>query len=452
MNIGEQLELNIIDINHEGQGVGKKDGFIYFVEEAVPGDEVIAKVVDIKKNFAICVVKDYLHKSNIRVTNPCEYYPNCGGCQMLEINYDEQLKIKKNRVINDFKKLRINLDNVEVFDTIGVSNLYNYRNKTAFSVVENNGEVQIGTYAKKTHDIIDIEKCLLQDEICDKVLSVIKCIFKKYKIKPYSGVSKSGNVRHIVIRKNNHKQIMLIIVTNENEIKNSKKICDELVEKIPEIETIVQNINKTHGSQILGSKNNILYGNGKIVDYIGDLKFIISPHTFFQVNAEQTLRLYAKAIEYADISKNDKCFDLYCGIGTISLLAAKRANKVIGVEVVEQSIKDAKENAKNNGLCNAEFYTGKVEDVLPKLNKKGYRVDTIILDPPRKGCDKNVIKTICDIKPKKVVYVSCNPSTLARDVKLMEEQGYILKKIQPVDMFANTMHCEVVTLLQRIEM
>ncbi|QSX04885.1 23S rRNA (uracil(1939)-C(5))-methyltransferase RlmD [Sedimentibacter sp. zth1] len=448
-NITNFVELSIIDINHEGQGVAKLDNFVYFVNEAVTGDKVIARIVELKKNFAICSIEKIIEKSIYRVDKKCEYFPKCGGCQILGFDYQEQLKYKCNRVINDFKKARINLENVQVNNTLGMDKPFRYRNKTAFSVCKNRGKVQIGTYESNSHNLIDIDTCVLQDEICDKVVLATKQIFNKYNVNTYDKVLNKGNVRHIVIRQNRDKEIMLIIVTNNKELENSKKIVEEIIKLVPQIKTVVQNINSKSTSKILGYKNKILYGAGTLVDYIDDLKFIISPHTFFQVNPNQTEKLYETAIDYAEISKDDVCFDLYCGIGTISLMAARKAKKVIGVEIVEQSIQDAKKNAINNNISNTEFFTGKVEEVLPKLYKKNIRPNIIIVDPPRKGCEKEVLKTISDINPEKIVYVSCNPATLARDVKLLVDSGYILKKIQPVDMFGHSTHVETVVRLCR---
>lgn len=448
-NVDEILKLEIIDINHEGQGVAKKDNLVYFVESSVTGDKVLAKIVKVKKNFAICKVSKFIEKSENRVEPKCSYFDKCGGCQLLNYKYEKQLEFKTNRVINDFKKGRINLDNVEINDTLGMDNPYRYRNKTAFSVGKFKGHTQIGTYELSSHNLIGIDSCILQDELCDKLVQIIKKIFDKYRVVPYNKTTKKGNIRHIVIRQNKNKEIMLIVVTNKEVLENSHIIVEEITSKLDNVKTIIQNINNKRGSMILGYKNNVLYGNGTLIDYIGDLRFIISPHTFFQVNPTQTEKLYSTAIEFADISNNDVCFDIYCGIGTISLMAAKKAKKVIGIEIVDQSIKDAKINAEENNIYNTEFFTGKAEIVLPKLYNKGYRADVVIVDPPRKGCDKEVLNTICEILPRKIVYVSCNPATLVRDVKILEDKGYKLKKIQPVDMFCHSTHVETCVLLYR---
>lgn len=447
LNVNEIIEVNIIDLNHLGQGVGKISDFVVFVEGAITGDLVKAKITEVKKSFALAKIIKILEESPHRVKSLCDKYTSCGGCQTLTLSYDEQLKFKKNSVVNSLRKSSLDMDDVTVHNTIGMDNPYRYRNKTAFSVGKRNGKIEIGAYEQSSHALVDLDSCLLQDEVADKVLNKAKEIFNKFKIEPYNKSTKSGIVRHIVIRTNKAKEIMLIIVTNTDWLPSANEVVKEFTKEIPEIKTIVQNINNKSGSVILGYKNKTLYGSGKIIDYIDDLQFVISPHTFFQVNNEQTEKLYEKAIEYAQLSKNDTCFDLYCGIGTISLMAAKNAKKVYGVEIVEQSINDAKQNAKVNNITNTEFTTGKVEEVLPKLYKKGIKADVIIIDPPRKGCEKEVLQAIQDINPKKVVYVSCNPATLARDLKILQEGGYQLKQVQPVDMFCHSTHVETVCQL-----
>ncbi len=358
IKVNDIIEINIIDINHLGQGVGKVSDFVVFVEGAITGDYVKAQVTEVKKSYALAKTIKMLEKSPHRVNSLCENFENCGGCQTLTLSYEEQLKFKKNSVISSLKKSSIDMDGITIYDTIGMDNPYRYRNKTAFSVGKKNGKIQIGTYEQSSHKLVDLDNCLLQDEVADNILNSAKIIFEKYKIVPYNNKSKSGTVRHIVIRINKDKEVMLIIVTNTVELPNANNIVEDLIKAEPKIKTIVQNINNKNTSVILGFKNKTLYGSGTIIDYIDNLQFVISPHTFFQVNSVQTEKLYEKAIEYANLTKEDTCFDLYCGIGTISLMAARKAKKVIGVEIVEQSIKDAEKNAKVNNIESTEFYTG----------------------------------------------------------------------------------------------
>lgn len=450
-NINDIVEFKIIDINHEGQGVGRLDNFVVFTDRAITGDYVKAQILEIKKSFAIAKTIEILQASPYRVKPECNYFETCGACQLLNLSYEEQLRYKKNIVINTLKKSSVNIDEAKIYDTIGMENPFGYRNKTAFSVSKENSfenkKIKIGTYEQSSHKIVDLEQCLIQSELADSILNHTRKVFEKHNINPYNKKTKQGTIRHIVIRTNKYDEAMLIIVTNTEELPNADKIASDLIEAENRIKTIVQNINDKNTSEILGHKNKIIYGTGTIVDYISDLKFIISPHTFFQINRIQTEKLYEKAIEFAQLGKDDICFDLYCGIGTISLLAAKNAKKIYGVELVEQSIKDARLNAKENKVDNVEFYSGKVEKVLPMLYKQNIKADVIIVDPPRKGCEIEVLKAIKSINPKRVVCVSCNPASLGRDLKILQGDGFKIEKIQPVDMFCNSVHVESVIMM-----
>ncbi len=448
---GQCFVVEIIDINYMGNGVAKIDDFVVFVEGAVTGDRVQIKITNVKKNFAFGEIIKILEKSKYRIEPPCKYYNQCGGCQMMHVGYEEQLKYKKNIVLNELKRASVNLDDAEINETIGMDYPVRYRNKTTFSVTEKNKEIIIGPYEEGTYNTVDISSCLLQSEASDKALSILKNAMIKLHIRGYDKKTRRGEVKNIVIRSNRKNEFMLIIVTAHETLPNREKLVHELTSNIKELKTIVQNINSSDTNLVMGRKNITLYGEGTIKDTIGDLVFTISPETFFQINSAQTEKLYEKAIDYAELDKNDVCFDLYCGIGTISLMAAKRAKKVYGVEIVEQSIINARENAKLNNVTNTEFYAGKTEKILPMLYKKNISADVIIVDPPRKGCEKEVIDTIIDLSPEKVVYVSCSPQSLARDIKLLESGGYKLKKIQPVDQFPWTVHVETVILLQRSE-
>ena len=450
--LNDIIELKIIDINHEGQGVAKLDNLVIFTDKAVTGDIVKAQILELKKSFAIARTVEILQASPYRVKPKCKYFESCGASQLLDLSYEEQLKYKKNIVINTLKKSSINIDDIKVSDTIGMDNPFRYRNKTSFSVSwDDSGRVKIGTYEQSSHKLVYLEECLIQSELADSILKHTREVFEKYKIKPYNKITKEGTVRHIVIRTNKNNEAMLIIVTNTEELPYADKIANDLIQAENRIKTIVQNINNKNTSEILEYKNKTIYGAGTITDYISNLKFTISPHTFFQINSTQTEKLYEKAIEFAQLTKNDICFDLYCGIGTISLLAARKAKKVYGVEIVEQSIKDARLNAKENKIDNVEFFSGKVENLLPTLYKQNIKADVIIIDPPRKGCEAEVLKAIKNISPKRLVYVSCNPATLARDLKILQDDGFKIEKVQPVDMFCNTVHVETVVLMSRVK-
>ncbi len=441
-------EAEIIDMNHMGQGLAKIDNFVVFVSKALTGDRVKIKITDIKKNYARGEIIDIVKPSESRIKPPCPYSKQCGGCQLMHMDYKEQLNYKRTRVVSEFRRAGVSFDEETVYDTIGMDGPYRYRNKTAFSVTEKNNEIEIGPYEQGTYNTVDIKSCLLQSKAADELVTSFKNLMKKYNIEAYDKKTGKGIIRNIVIRNNQKNELMLIIVTTREVFRNKVQLINEL-SQIPNIKTIVQNINNKNTNLIMGSKNIILYGEGVIIDSIGDMSFTISLETFFQINPLQTEKLYRTAIDYAGISKDDICFDIYCGIGTISLLAAKKAKKVYGVEIVEQSIINARGNAEKNSISNVEFHAGKAEEIILELYKQNIKADIVILDPPRKGCGKEVIDTIINMAPGRLVYVSCNPSTLARDIKLFEDGGYKLEKTQPLDQFSWSVHCEVVCKLER---
>ncbi len=451
LEIGTITEVEIQDLNHEGQGVARIDNFVVFISDAITGDKVKIKINGVKKHYATGEIIGIVKPSEFRAKAPCIYFEQCGGCQLMQMDYKEQLKYKRNKVINEFSRAKVRFDESIVNDTIGMEEPFRYRNKTAFSVTENNNGIQIGPYEQGTYNTVDIDDCKIQSIEADNVVKAFKRAMEKYNIKAYDKKTKKGTVRNIVIRNNRKNELMLIIVTSSENFYNKAPLIAEVVSSASNITTVVQNINDKNTNLIMGSKNITLYGEGIITDVIDDLIFTVSPDTFFQINPLQTEKLYRIAIEYADIYKDDICFDIYCGIGTISLMAAKKARKVYGVEIVEQSIVNAKENAKRNNIDNAKFYTGKAEQIVPKLYQQNIKADIVIVDPPRKGCEKEVTDTIISMAPKKIVYVSCNPSTLARDIKLLEEGGYTIKRVQPVDQFPWTIHVETVVLMSRVK-
>jgi len=451
LEAGQIKEVEIVDVNYTGQGVAKIDNFVVFIDKAIEGDHVEIKIIEKKKNFAVGKLLKIKEPSKDRINPPCEYFYECGGCQLMHMDYSAQLLYKKNRIINEMRRSSVNMDCAVINDTIGMENPFRYRNKTAFSVAKKNKEIIIGPYEQGTYNTVDISSCMLQSSEADKAVQFFKELMVKYHIEAYDKKTEKGTVRNIVIRSNSRKELMLIIVTATENFHNKDIIVKELISHIKEIKTVVQNINSKNINLVMGYKNITLYGEGIINDSIGELIFTISPETFFQINPLQTEKLYSTAIGYANLNKNDICFDIYCGIGTISLMAAKRAKKVYGVEIIEQSIVNARENALNNNVINTEFFTGEAEKILPVLYSKNIIADVVIVDPPRKGCEKEVINTIIKMSPQRVVYVSCNPSTLSRDIKLLESAGYELKQVQPVDQFPWTTHVETVVLMSRVE-
>lgn len=451
LNKGQIIQVEIKDVNHMGKGVAKIDNFVVFVDGTITGDIAEVKISETKKNFAIGKLLKVIKNSDKRITPHCSHFEQCGGCQLMHMDYEEQLRYKKKRVISELKRVNIDIEDVVINRTIGMTDPFRYRNKIAFSVAKKDNDIYIGPYEQGTYNTVDIEGCLIQSKEADKTVNIFKNLMVKYKVDAYDKKLGKGTIRNIVIRNNRKDELMFIIVSTIQEFKNKDLLVNDLVASNSNIKTVIQNINSKNTNLVMGRKNITLYGDGTINDTIDDLIFTISPETFFQINPIQTEKLYQTAIEYADIKNDEVCFDIYCGIGTISLMAAKHAKKVYGVEIVEQSIINARENAVKNNISNAEFYAGKAEEFLPKLYKQNIEADVVIVDPPRKGCEKEVIDTMISMAPQKIVYVSCNPSTLARDIKMLEEGGYKLKEVQPVDMFPWSVHVETVVLLSWVE-
>jgi 23S rRNA (uracil1939-C5)-methyltransferase len=450
LEVGQIIEVEIIDVNHMGRGVAKVDNFVVFIDGLIEGDIAEIKITERKKNFAVGKLLNIIKNSENRIKPYCGHYEQCGGCQLMHMDYKEQLRYKKNRVINELNRAGINMENAQVHDTIGMENPFRYRNKTAFSVAKKNNDIFIGPYEQGTYNTVNIASCSIQSMEADKAVNLFKDLMKKYKVEAYDKKSGKGTIRNIVIRKNRKNELMFIIVATKENFNNRDVLVKELVNEFKDIKTVILNINNKNTNLVMGKQSLSLYGEGIINDTIDDLTFTISPETFFQVNPIQTEKLYQAAIHYANIKDNEICFDIYCGIGTISLMAAKHAKKVYGVEIVEQSIINARENAIRNGISNVEFYDGKAEEILPRLYKRGVKGDVVIVDPPRKGCEKEVIQTIISMAPSRVVYVSCNPSTLAQDIKLLEDGGYTLKQVQPLDMFPWSVHVESIVLMSRV--
>ncbi|WDV45202.1 23S rRNA (uracil(1939)-C(5))-methyltransferase RlmD [Clostridiaceae bacterium M8S5] len=448
IKLNHEYNLKIIDMNHLGQGFGKIDNFAIFVDNAITGDEVKVKIKLLKKSYAVAEIVKIIKPSEHRVLPKCHIADRCGGCQLQSMDYSEQLRLKTDRVKNDLIRIG-ELDKVEVKPTFGMKQITRYRNKAQYPVALDNGKVKIGFYQRGSHQIIDTDKCLIQHTINDKVVDIIREFINKYNIKPYNQRTNTGIIRHILTKVSFRTgDLMIVIITKGDKLPYKDELI-KMCTKLPNVKSIVQNINNKRSNVILGEKCKTLYGEDKITDYIGHLKFKISPLSFFQVNPMQTEVLYQKALEYADLKGDETVFDLYCGIGTISLFLAKSAKKVYGVEIVKEAIKDAKENAELNKITNVEFYAGEAEELFPKFYKQGITADVVMLDPPRKGCEESVLETIVNMKPKKVVYVSCNPATLARDLKYLVAKGYKVGEVQPVDMFGFSVHVESVAVLNR---
>lgn len=443
----QEYIVEIIDNGYEGEGIAKIENFTIFVPNSIKGEKVRILIVKVLKSHAFGKVLEIIKPSEYRKESDCETYKRCGGCDLRHIKYEETLRMKQNTVQSLVNKTLEN--KVKVEETLGMENPYNYRNKAQYPVgLDKEGKPIIGVFANRTHEIIPIKECLIQNKKSENLAKFVLEFIKKNNISVYNEKTTKGLVRHIVTKigiKTN--EIMCIIVINGRNIPKEKELVSEILKAFPEVKTIVKNINTKNTNVIMEKENINLYGDGYIKDKLGDFVFKISPLSFYQVNPIQAEKLYNIAVKGAEISKDDVVFDLYCGIGTISLFMAKYAKKVYGIEIVEDAIKDAKENSKLNNIKNSEFIAGDVEIVLDDLiNKKKIIPDIIMVDPPRKGLDNKSINNILKISPKKVVYVSCNPATLVRDLKSLEEK-YEIKTIKPVDMFPFSKHIECVSVL-----
>ena len=444
------VTLEIEDCGIDGEGIGKADGFTVFVKDAVIGDTVTAKIIKAKKNYGYGRLMEVLKPSPYRVEPKCEFARQCGGCQLQALSYDQQLVFKTNKVKGHLERIG-GFTDIPMEPIIGMDELFHYRNKAQFPVGRNKeGKIVTGFYAGRTHNIIENRDCALGVAENKEVLDRVIAHMEKYEIEPYNEATGKGLVRHVLIRYGYFtKEVMVCLILNGNKIPKEEQLVKSLCE-IPGMTSITINVNKKHSNVILGEEIRLLWGQEYITDRIGDISYQISPLSFYQVNPMQTQKLYAKALEYADLHGQETVWDLYCGIGTISLFLAQKAKFVRGVEIVPAAIENAKENAKLNGLENTEFFVGKAEEVLPREYKKnGVYADVIVVDPPRKGCDETLLETMIEMNPERIVYVSCDSATLARDLKYLCERGYELRKVCPVDQFGMTVHVETVVLLSQ---
>ena len=439
------IEGICVDYTYDGKGIVKGDGITAFVDNMIIGEKAKVEIIYQSKNQTLGKVKEFIEPSKERVTPKCKICKECGGCVLQHMSYKAQLDFKKNHVKDCLAK--IGHINIDVNDTIGMDNPYEYRNKTQVPFAEKKGKIKYGFYKEDSHDIVQFSHCLIQTDLADQILSYIKELMEKFKITPYNEDKRRGVIRHVLVRVGVHtNQAMIVLVTNEIDFHNRKLLVKELLKKFPAVKTIVQNINTRDTNVILGEKEFILFGKGYIEDSILGVKFKISPKSFYQVNPIQTEVLYSKAIDMAKLSKNDVVLDAYCGIGTIGLIASKHVKHVVGVEIVKQAIIDAKNNAKANNIDNASFVCDDASKFIVDLAKVNEKMDVVFLDPPRKGLDEPLIESLLKLQPERIVYVSCNPSTLARDLALFKED-YDIKEIQPVDMFPHTYHVETIAHL-----
>jgi len=472
MKKNDRFVLKIEDMGENGEGIGRLDGYIWFVKDAVIGDVIEAGVTKMKKQYGFARLIRVIEPSEYRTEERCPSARRCGGCQIQAVDYQEQLRLKEKKVYNNLKRIgglsslllpggeetteqtkeETERNAVVMEPIIGMENPWRYRNKAQFPFGRNkDGRIVTGFYAGRTHDIVEQEDCLLGVEENREILSIIRNFMEEYKIEPYNEETHRGLVRHVLIRKGFQTgELMVCLVINGRKLPGQQALTEHLLE-IPGMTSISLNVNQEKTNVILGKELINLWGEGHITDYIGAVQYRISPLSFYQVNPVQTERLYGTALEYAGLTGNETVWDLYCGIGTISLFLAQKAKQVYGVEIVPQAIDDARENARLNHMENVEFFVGKAEEVLPEQYERNQiYADVIVVDPPRKGCDEKCLETIVKMSPKRVVYVSCNSSTLARDVKYLEERGYRTERVRCVDMFPHSGHVECVVKLEKM--
>lgn len=452
MNIkkNDTFIVTIEDISESGEGIGKSDGYIWFIKDTVIGDVIVAKAIKMKKSYGFARLEKILTPSKYRVTPSCPVARQCGGCQLQAMDYEEQLRFKERKIFNNLVRIG-GFTEIPIQPIIGMDDPWRYRNKAQFPWGNNKkGELVTGFYAGRTHTIIESDDCLLGISENREIQNIIKDHMSAYHISSYDETNHKGLVRHTLIRKGfKTGEIMVCLILNGNELPHSTDLIEKLI-KIPGMTSISLNRNTDKTNVIMGRQIFNLYGPGYITDYIGNVKYRISPLSFYQVNPQQTERLYQVALEYAGLTGNETVWDLYCGIGTISLFLAQKAKKVYGVEVIPEAIEDARQNAILNGIDNVEFLVGKAEEVLPEqYEKHKVYADVIVIDPPRKGCDQVCLDTIVNMKPEKVVYVSCDSATLARDLRYLADRGYVLKKVRGCDMFPQGGHVETAVLLVR---
>ena len=459
MKKNDVVTVTIEDIGIDGEGIGRYEGMTLFIKDTLPGDVVTANVMKLKKTYGYARLVDILTPSSYRVEPRCELSRKCGGCQIQALDYKEQLAFKQRKVRNNLVRIggfaESEIDQL-MQPVIGMEEPYHYRNKAQFPIgTDRDGNLISGFYAGRTHTIIPVTKCYLGVEQNETILSIVLHFMRENKISAYDEQTNKGCVRHVLIRYGfTTKEIMVCIVINAKQLPYAQKLVEEL-ERIKGMTSISVNINTNQTNVILGDQIQTLWGQDYITDYIGDVRYQISPLSFYQVNPVQTRKLYQTALEYAQLTGNETVWDLYCGIGTISLFLAKEAKKVYGVEIVPQAIVDAKNNANINGITNAEFFAGKAEEVYPAFVKEQQAAgqeayaDVIVVDPPRKGCEESLLAAMVEMAPARIVYVSCDSATLARDLKYLHENGYELKKVQAVDQFSHTVHVETVTCLHR---
>lgn len=480
VSLQEIYIADCIGIGHEGEGVSRVNGFTLFVHGALPGEKVKVRVTGLKKQYGFAELLEVVEPSPDRIQAPCPVYEECGGCQLQHLDYAAQLRLKRRMVADNLErigKIRVagygvaggdgagagadagSLESGEAEDggvvvhpTIGMDEPWQYRNKVQVPVGEQEGGLVAGFYAGGSHRIVDAERCLIRSEAADGIVQAVKGAARELGIPAYNAEKREGVLRHVIIKTGYRTgETMIVLVTAGPELPHGPELAERIAQTVPGVESVCHNVNDGAPGSVMGPRTTVLWGRDRIYDAIGDIRFAISAHSFYQVNPQQTEALYRKALDYAGLTGSETVIDAYCGVGTISLFLARRAKRVYGVEIVPEAVEDARRNAEMNGLANAEFAVGKAEKVLPAWREQGIRADVIVVDPPRKGCDAALLETIVAMRPQRVVYVSCNPSTLARDLRVLEDGGFRTVEVQPVDMFPWTAHVECVVGICRVD-
>ena len=445
---GQTYQIRIDRLGMSGEGVGRYENFTVFIPNALPGETVSAVIEEVKSSYARGRIKQILYESADRVAPLCELYKECGGCQLQHLSYKAQLQAKRTQVVDALTHIG-KLPHILVKETLHAEEPWNYRNKMQFPVGIHKGQVVIGCFAQGSHKIIDTQNCHIQCAENNTLANAVREIAEKLHIPVYNEDTHKGVLRHIVGRVGRNNDLMAVIVTATKQLPRAKDFVRMMRERLPNLVSVHQNIQTYHNNVIMGRDTQLLWGRPTIIDSLGRLNFHISPRSFFQINTRQAERLYEQALAYADLHGTETVIDAYCGTGTITLFLAQRARKVYGIEIVQPAILDAWKNARDNHIKNAEFIVGDATAVMPALYKQGIRPDVVVIDPPRAGCTETVLRTFANMKPCRIIYVSCNPATLARDLAILKDLSYMTQEVQPVDLFPQTSHVECLTKIVR---
>jgi len=451
VSMGDRVKVKISGMNHQGDGVCRYQDFTVFVPYALEDEEVTLEIIQVKSSYAVGTIIEISKPAAFRVEPPCPVYYECGGCQLQHMSYNQQLKFKQQKVYDALTRIG-GLPHVEVQPVLGARNQWNYRNKVQMPMGWHNGELISGFYMHGTHDLVKVDRCLIQHEEINRTIQTARKILKNYNTSVYDEKTNDGFLRHLMVRNSERTQDqMLVLVTNGQCESKWTEALAALKLEMSDLNGIIENVNTKRTNVVLGHESIVHYGEDAIYDYIGSYKFQVSSKSFFQVNPEQVEVLYKTVVDYAEPKRHDTIVDAYCGIGTISMFLAEHAGLVVGIESIPDAIENAIRNSADNGIQNATFVCGQVEDVLPGLIEAYPNISTLVVDPPRAGCDRKVIETIISTDIQKLIYVSCNPASLARDMAILTNSGYAICRIQPVDMFPQTHHIETVVLMSRVE-